>query len=615
MICHPSSAGTREENHAIKMRRMQNRFIKPIVPEEANMFILQSGFIIRGGQTHLFLSGLVKMNMLLLVLLVTVSSVQCTDFLDDPPSDYTVGKGFEDCASRFSAIWKIPFIQGLGGTRAYQGEFQHMAAIGWTRSENKIDYLCGGSLITLKFVLTAAHCAVDYDNLPPDTVRLGDTDLASTDDDESAQQIPIARFIKHPQYRESRKYFDIALVELANVVDADDAVCVACVWREPEAPTNLLDAVGFGALGFGEKLSPTLQKVQLRALSAVQCAERIPANRRQMPEGLRDDQLCAHSKTMDTCEGDSGGPLQTEALDVFGETYPLVVGVVSFGTPCIEGSTGVYTRVSSYVDWIEKEVNQSLSYKTCTGVGMCSRKRNVAVSATVRPKWPINRVGLLWEREETDIYQCGGLLIDFQYVLTSAECFTSSKGFPKFVSAAADGDRVPIADVFVHPQYRRKGVAFDIALIKLRKYANLEETQPICPMIGKQLAQSSHIPVGVGASTVNRRFHLQYFNSSATSYVLQISAREQCTLDKKANWTDLVCIKRNISLVPDTCKVDFGGPVLIEEREDVYRAYGVISRRTKGCGGDAIFTEIAPHLQWLESIMFKQLNQWLVFAG
>uniref|UniRef100_A0A182TM77 Peptidase S1 domain-containing protein n=1 Tax=Anopheles melas TaxID=34690 RepID=A0A182TM77_9DIPT len=231
-----------------------------------------------------------------------------------------------------------------------------MAAIGWTRPENKTDYLCGGSLITLKFVLTAAHCAVDYANLPPDTVRLGDTDLASTDDDESAQQIPIARFIKHPQYRESRKYFDIALVELANVVDADDAVCVACVWREPEAPSNLLDAVGFGALGFGEKLSPTLQKVQLLPCNVL--------NGRQMPEGLRDDQLCAHSKTMDTCEGDSRGPLQTEAFDVFGETYPLVVGVVSFGTPCIEGSTGVYTRVSSYVDWIEKEVNQSLSYKS-----------------------------------------------------------------------------------------------------------------------------------------------------------------------------------------------------------------------------------------------------------
>ncbi|EAL39495.3 AGAP011431-PA [Anopheles gambiae str. PEST] len=66
---------------------------------------------------------------------------------------------------------------------------------------------------------------------------------------------------------------------------------------------------------------------------------------------------------MDTCEGDSGGPLQTDRHDLFGNTFPLVVGVVSFGTPCTDGSTGVYTRVSSYLDWIEKEVNQSLSYE------------------------------------------------------------------------------------------------------------------------------------------------------------------------------------------------------------------------------------------------------------
>ncbi|EAU76267.1 AGAP011429-PA, partial [Anopheles gambiae str. PEST] len=207
---------------------------------------------------------------LLPTLLSIASLARGSDFLDNPPVNYTTGKSFEDCELRFPAtkVDESSHIESYGGERAYKGEFQHMAAIGWTRSGATIDYLCGGSLITWRFVLTASHCSVDSNNLPPDTVRLGDTDLASTDDDESAQQIPIARFIKHPQYRESRKYYDIAVVELEKNVIPNSAICVACVWRELEAPGDLLDAVGFGALGFGEKLSPTLQKVKLQALDA-----------------------------------------------------------------------------------------------------------------------------------------------------------------------------------------------------------------------------------------------------------------------------------------------------------------------------------------------------------
>lgn len=50
--------------------------------------------------------------------------------------------------------------------------------------------------------------------------------------------------------------------------------------------------------------------------------------------------------------GDSGGPMQ-----IF-EDSPLatVVGITSFGKGCPSALPGVYTRVASFLDWIEDKV-------------------------------------------------------------------------------------------------------------------------------------------------------------------------------------------------------------------------------------------------------------------
>lgn len=50
--------------------------------------------------------------------------------------------------------------------------------------------------------------------------------------------------------------------------------------------------------------------------------------------------------------GDSGGPLQ---LSFMNYNY-YIAGVVSFGQSCGSKVPGVYTKVSSHIDWIEEVV-------------------------------------------------------------------------------------------------------------------------------------------------------------------------------------------------------------------------------------------------------------------
>lgn len=238
----------------------------------------------------------------------------------------------------------------IRGKNAKQGEYPHMAALGYGPYDD-IKWLCGGSLISDRFILTAAHC-LDSSFGEVNYVRLGDVDLNGT----SYQDFKVQKRIQHPEYKIPNVYNDIALLELEKPVVFTPYIKPACLYTNPNLESvknHTLEATGWGSIGNNSKVT-ILQKVQLKLYEFESCLEKF-GRTLGYPRGiLEENQICVGGDRKDTCSGDSGGPYQ---LYLFNKRLYSVVGVTSFGKGCgVEGMPAIYTKVSYYVPWIEKLV-------------------------------------------------------------------------------------------------------------------------------------------------------------------------------------------------------------------------------------------------------------------
>uniref|UniRef100_A0A1B0AQV6 Uncharacterized protein n=1 Tax=Glossina palpalis gambiensis TaxID=67801 RepID=A0A1B0AQV6_9MUSC len=206
---------------------------------------------------------------------------------DNPPRRLpTVEEG---CGYTSSSYKKI-----VGGEVSKKGAWPWIALIGYDDSFSSTPFKCGGTLITARHVLTAAHCI----RRDLTFVRLGEHDL-TTDAEARHVDIPVVRKESHPEYNKRNGHSDIAVLYLAFNVKYTDSIAPICLPFSPELRQKSYVrhtpfVAGWGKTMEGGQSANVLQELQIPVFENEVCRIRYQQQKRLFTENQFDEAvICA----------------------------------------------------------------------------------------------------------------------------------------------------------------------------------------------------------------------------------------------------------------------------------------------------------------------------------
>jgi secreted trypsin-like serine protease len=230
----------------------------------------------------------------------------------------------------------------IGGSNAPAGKWPDVAAVLYRQTDGTDEQMCTGVLIAPTVVLTAGHCdpALDPQIGDLDNVLLGTNSLAM-----GGETVPVASVHQYPSSQSSE---DVTVLVLAQPA-AETPVGIATGWARLDIQNGAgVELVGYGSIDMnGNTYIDELQNAQT-TITDFDCSKSSGCNTAARPDG----ELGAGGMGIDTCPGDSGGPMYL--LTSYGT---WLAGITSRGYDnsqyaCSEG--GIYERPDKIVGWIEE---------------------------------------------------------------------------------------------------------------------------------------------------------------------------------------------------------------------------------------------------------------------
>ncbi|XP_039433650.1 polyserase-2-like [Culex pipiens pallens] len=401
------------------------------------------------------------------------------------------------------------------GYDAVEGDWPWHAGIFMNVPSGPQRYICGGSIISENFVITAAHCTVPNRNiLAADdvSVRLGLHNR--TGPSEHSKMYDVVEIIRHEAFNMDNLRNDVALLRMADDIEYSDYIQPVCLWPvEKKSLNSILNSrgyvVGWG-LGDTKNLAELLQEAKLAAVEYETCLKSHPTHFQKLLSDDKSSYCAGNQNQTNVCSGDSGGGMYYN----IGSSW-YIRGLVSTGVRPVDDSAAcnpkeyvIFSDIPYYLGWITKH-QENVKKRNLLNLGSCGLDTYNASypeqdkSLFLQYPW-VAMLEFKVRGSTSNLTMCNGALIHPRFVVTVGHCVDDSASKYKLTSVRLgeynfktnpDKEKdakgveqstfiqvIDIEKVIQHPMFNQPRYDNNIALLKLKTPADTgrPNVRPVC---------------------------------------------------------------------------------------------------------------------------------------